>query len=253
MRYAKFLLALTALAGGMLFTSCRDQRYETVDKDRIFDSWGVSNDTYTFGEFDSLYYAFNPIRNINDSIYYNGNYTDSYYDADSTRVTLRYTTADSIVFNIDRMYSVEVNPRFLIVTAKAEGDTASKPCTLRLVRDVKNGKIYKSGPDREFARLLATGTTLQFLGTNASSTWEPQGDQNYEFILDAEGFRKAIELADSLNLKMHNEAHGRQHSDIHHNIFDALLNPHQKGHKEESREPEEDKVKEQKQDNNTHK
>lgn len=213
------------LAGGVALSSCGNQRYEEVSQDRIFASWGVTNSTHTFGEFDSLFYLINPVRNINDSIYYNGNYTDSYYDADSTRVTLRYTTGDSIYFNIDRMYAVEVNPKFLVIYGKALGDTTATKCTLLLRRDEKNGNLYKAGPDAVFTSLLATETTLHFTGTNASASGEPQGGQSYEFVLDGQGFKKAITLADTLNVRMDTTAHKTFHNKIHHNIFDELLYP----------------------------
>lgn len=227
-------LPMLILAGGAVLTSCGNQRYEEVSADRIFASWGVTNSTHTFGEFDSLFYLINPVRNINDSIYYNGNYTDSYYDADSTRVTLRYTTGDSIFLNIDRMYAVEVNPKFLVVYGKAEGDTTAAQCTLLLRRDEKNGNLYKAGPDAAFAGLLASETTLHFTGTNANASGEAQGGQNYEFLLDAQGFKRAITLADTLNVRRDTTAFKAVHSKLHHNIFDELLHP---GHKEDKAAP----------------
>lgn len=236
------------IAAGALFTSCRDQRYETISPDRIVGAWGVTDDTHAFGQYDSLFYIISPVRNINDSIYYNGNYTDSYYEADSTRVTLRYATSDSIEFYIDRMYAVEVNPKFMLLTATVEGpDDVHKTkkdrddkktekeaeevkeirhCTLLLKRDNSNGNIFRSGPNEEFAAMLALENVIRFTGTNANSQGVVQGGQNYEFLIDAYGFHRAILMADSLNALHKPEAHKAVHGAVHHNIIDEIFNPH---------------------------
>lgn len=205
--------------------SCSNQRYETVPKDRIFGGWGVTNDTRTFGMTDSLYYLITPVRNVHDSIYFNGNYTDSYYDADSTRVTLRFTTSDSIIFAIERRYAVQVNPRHLVMTLECRRDTVTDTCTLRLARDASNGDIFSCGPDSLFTAMLAKGGEIHGRATNAGSQGEPQGSQNYEFLLEADGFRKAMLLADSLNVRIRKDVHLLHHSTVHHSIFSFLTPP----------------------------
>lgn len=182
------------------FQGCDTKKYEDCPSEDIIADWGVTFSTHAFGGDDSIYYLINPIGNVADSLYFNGNYTDSYYHSDSTRVMLRYTTSDSIVFHIDRMYSVQTNPPNIVMKVKTEErDSDRLECELRLIKDDDSDKIYRCGPDSAFKRLLKKGTLLRFSATNGPSTSEPSGSQNYEFILNAAGFEKAFRLADSLN------------------------------------------------------
>ena len=229
--FVKKILPISMILAGSILVSCQGNRYETIKSGRIIGAWGVTNETNAFGEYDSLYYIISPVRNISDSIYFNGNYTDSYYESDSTRVTMRYTTSDSIEFCIDRRYTVEVNPKYLVLYAKAERDTNKNECTLLLQKDANNGNIFRCGPDKDLTKLLAMETLLHFQGTNASSNGEPQGGQNYEFTLDSHGFKKAIALADSLNDRYHGARHQKVHSAIHHNILNEIFK-HPSNHKE---------------------
>lgn len=210
------IIPLSLIMAGFLCVACNLKKYEEVADNRIINFWAVTNDTHAFGEFDSLYYIINPIGNVSDSIYYNGNYTDSYYQADSTRVMLRYTTGDSITFMLDRLYAVQQNPMHLVMFVEAVGDTAVGQCRLHLVRDKDNGNIYRCGPDRDFTDLLAREMTLFITATNASSKAEPQGSQNYEFSIDTKGFHQAIEMADSLNALLHADKHKKYHGRLHH-------------------------------------
>lgn len=182
-----------------VFQACDTKQYENCPESDIIGTWGVTKDTKTFGEFDSLYYIINPIGNVSDSLYFNGNYTDSYYHSDSTRVMLRYTTSDSIIFHIDRMYAVQTNPTILTVKVKSEKDTVVKDCELKLRKDDESDKIFRCGPDSLFRELLMSGGMLRFSATNGPSTSEPAGSQNYEFFFDASGFKQALTMADSLN------------------------------------------------------
>lgn len=193
----RILFLLPALVAVMI--SCADKQYEECPSDRIVDAWGVTNSTHAFGEYDSLYYIINPLGNVMDSLYYNGNYTDSYYHSDSTRVMLKYTTQDSIIFRIDRMYAVEINPTLLVMTVKAEKDTTDLKCTLLLKKDSNSDNIYTCGPDSLFKRILQSEGKIRFYATNSNSSAEPQGSQNYDFFIYAAGFQKALNMADSLN------------------------------------------------------
>lgn len=195
MRRLLFLLPLSAI----LLASCSTKFFEKFKPDNIIDNWGVTDDSHTFGEYDSLYYLLNPAGDVNDSIYYNGNYNDSYYHSDSMRVMLRYTCSDSISFNLDREYAVQVNPRHLIMTVKSGEDTSKRECTLRLVRDVNFGNIYHCGPDSMFRAMLEAGNVMRIHATNGDASYESPGSQNYEFTINPAGFVKAFSLADSLN------------------------------------------------------
>lgn len=194
MRRLIFLPILAAI-----LISCSTKRYEDCPPSHIIDDWGVTNNTMAFGEYDSLYYLFNPIGNILDSIYFNGNYTDSYYHADSTRVMLRYTTADSIIFRFDRMYAVETNPERLILLIHADRDTLARECVLHMKRVANTEGTYTAGPDSLFREMLRSGHKLRGRATNGPSSAEPEGSQNYEFVIYTRGFKRAMHLADSLN------------------------------------------------------
>lgn len=198
------------VAAAALLVSCHDREYEHIEADRVVGSWGVTNRTRTFGQDDSLYYLINPVGNVFDTIYFNGDYTDSYYQSDSTRVMLRYTTDDSIVFSLARHYFVETNPNTLVmeVSKKTDGhkkksrhEADSLKCRLTLVKDTHNDNIFRSGPDRDFTRMLKDGGILHFTATNGAAPSAPPGSQNYVFTLDADGFEKALSMADSLNRK----------------------------------------------------
>ena len=195
-----------ALAGGL--ASCNSRDYEQCAPDRIFGCWGVVDHTHVFGEYDSLYYVVNPIGNVQDSVYYNGNYTDSYYHSDPVRVMLRYTTGDSIQFNLDRLYYTETNPMRIIMIVAEDDSLMRDECVLHLKRDEDNGNLYKAGPDSLFKEMLRSGRELKMRATNGNSSSEPQGSQNYEFTLYTAGFDKAMHLADSLN-----KARLTQHAD----------------------------------------
>lgn len=197
MKRLRFLLAIPALLA--LMTACNSRNYPEVNAKLVVGDWGVVNNSKAFGQFDSLYYLINPIANLADSIYYNGNYTDSYYRADSMRVMLRYTSQDSIIFCIDRMYAVQTNPNQLLLTLTASGDSLTRECSIVLSRDPKNGDIYTCGPDSSFRDLLLLGIPLEGYATNTGTGAESAGTQNYMFRLDTRGFDRALSLADSLN------------------------------------------------------
>lgn len=201
MKGIKKLLAPCVLASSLAVTavSCDSKLYEDCPAGRIIGDWGVVDNTHTFGEYDSLYYLINPIGNINDSVYYNGNYTDSYYHSDPVRVMLRYTPADSIFFNLDRQYATEINPINIIMMVREHPDSMKLECVLHLRRGEDNGNLYATGPDSLFKEMLKSGRLLKVTATNGLTSSEPEGSQNYEFTLDTRGFREALELADSLN------------------------------------------------------
>lgn len=183
----------------LVFQACEGKFYEDCPPDRIIGDWGVVDHTKTFGEYDSLYYVVNPIGNINDSVYYNGNYTDSYYRSDPVRVMLRYTLSDSIQFNLDRLYTTETNPHHVIMIVEDASDSLHKECVLHLTREENTENLYKTGADSLFKKMLLGCKELKIRATNGSSSSEPEGSQNYEFTLYASGFAKALSMADSLN------------------------------------------------------
>lgn len=194
MKYAIWAVGMAAL-----LASCTSKRYEDCDPSMIFGDWAVTDNTMSFGEYDSLYYVINPIANLSDSIYFNGNYTDSYYRADSTRVTLRYGTSDSIAFFIQRMYAVETNPDRLVMMVSVDDDPLKTECVLHLRKDSDSDHIFRCGPDSLFKEMLRRDTTLYFKATNLNSAAEAQGSQNYEFRIDGRHFSRALALTDSLN------------------------------------------------------
>ena len=197
----KILWLIPALAAVLM--ACDTKMYEDCPQDHRIANWGVVNDTHTFGEYDSIYYIVNPIGNVNDSVYYNGDYTDSYYESDPLRVMLRYTLEDSIQFNLDRLYTTETNPTSIIMIVAEKEDTVKSrqpemECVLHLRRNDTNSNLYSTGPDSLFKEMLLSGKTLKISATNGKSASESQGSQNYEFTIAAKGFKEAMELADSL-------------------------------------------------------
>lgn len=193
----RLLIAPAALA---LLASCNSREYEECPAARRIGEWGVVNNTHTFGQYDSLFYIVNPIGNINDSTYYNGNYTDSYYHSDPVRIMLRYTLADSVEFSFDRLYITESNPPHMVMMVQAHDDSLHREAVLYLEKDASNDNLYHGMADTLFRTLLSEGRRLDIQATNGASTSEPQGSQNYEFQFYPAGFDKALKMADSLNV-----------------------------------------------------
>ena len=200
MRKTTFLAAATVCLAS--FYACTDKQYDDYDPGNLIGDWGVVETSHDFGLHDSLFYLINPILNISDSIYYNGNYTDSYYHADSTRVMLRYTTGDSIYFYFDRMYAVQTNPDKMLLTVMDElKDSVHSKCKLRLAKVTNSDRLYSAGTDSLFKELLRSGKKLHFAATNATNSYEAEGSQNYDFVIFTQGFDRALDIADSLNFK----------------------------------------------------
>lgn len=191
---------LPLLGVGMLaLASCTSHFYEKCPPSNVFNDWGVVNNTVVFGEYDSLFYLVNPIGNISDTVYYNGNYTDSYYHSDPVRIMLRYTPGDSINFNFERLYAVQTNPPNLVMNIFAVGDSLNRSCRLFLIKDANSDELYRCGPDTLFTTFLEQEFTLNIAVTNATSTAEVAGSQNYDFTLNTQGFLQARALATGLN------------------------------------------------------
>lgn len=197
-------LPLVLIVLVFLLQSCNDRQYEYCPSNRRIGDWGVVDHTHTFGEYDSLYYLVNPIGNVNDTVFYNGNYTDSYYHSDPVRVMLQYTLSDSIRFSLERLYLTQTNPMHIVMTfyrdsLKDKKVEKVKECTLHLSRKENNDNLYYAGPDSLFKELLRKDLPLYVMATNTNSSSEPQGSQNYEFTLYPAGFDQALQMADSLN------------------------------------------------------
>lgn len=192
-------LPLLCGAALLLTGACNSKQYEQLEDGNLFGSWGVTDKTHAFGGDNGRYYLINPAGNVTDTVYYNGNYSDSYYHIDSTRVTLKYTTSDSIIFRLDRMYAVQKNPHRLIMDCQALGDTSMAQCRLLLEKDKDNDVIFRTGPNAKFREMLSREMTVYVRATNGPSTSEPEGSQNYQFTIYTDGFNDAMARADSLN------------------------------------------------------
>lgn len=197
MKTSRLILLLPLLLA--LLAACDSKKYEVCSSDRMFGNWGVSDKTDAFGVLDSLFYVFNPVDNVLDSIYYNGDYTDSYYHTDSTRVLMAYMHGDSILFSFNRQYAVQVNPKTLEMKVKACRDSIHSECSLTLRKDPDKDHLYRTRADSTFRNMLLHGGLLKFYATNGPSSAQPAGSQNYVFILQADGFSKALSLMDSLD------------------------------------------------------
>lgn len=196
----RLLLALPAVTA--LLAACTTRQYDACPPDRQFGLWGVINKSNDFGCYDSIYFVVNPIGVINDSLYFNANYTDSYYRADSTRISFACGRSDTMFFFFDRMYSVQVNPEDMIMKVRVDGDTAKAPShTLFLKRTGDSEKLYGARYDSTFINLLRLEKPLHILATNGPTSSNPEGSQNYVYTLYGAGFNRAMALCDSLNGK----------------------------------------------------
>lgn len=183
-----------------LATACTTRIYDDCAPDHKFGAWGIINHSDIFGADDSIYFLVNPIDNVNDSLYFNGNYTDSYFRADSTRYTLAYGPGDSLRLYIQRMYAVEVNPPQLLAEVRVAGDTAKAPaCTLNMSRTGSGEEMYVIQPDTAFTSLLKQGKPLNFRAWNGPGSSASEGSQFYTWTLYTTGFADALKLRDILN------------------------------------------------------
>lgn len=200
MKKGYLILAAAALLVEAMATGCGSRQYDDCEDSRRVGSWGVVSKSMDFGGNDSIYFLVNPIRNYNDSIYFNGNYNDTYFREDSTRVSMAIGPSDSLRFYIRRMYAVQVNPPEIIARVKAVGDTAKDDrCTLRLKRIGKMDNLYLADYDSTFLSLVREGRILHFTAVNGPLSTASEGSQNYTWILDMKDFTRAVALRDNLN------------------------------------------------------
>lgn len=183
----------------MVLTGCSTRSFDECPEDHIVDLWGVLKHSHDFGG-DSVYYIINPIAAIHDSLYYNGNYMDSYFRADSTRITVAVGPNDSIKFYFRRMYSVEANPNNMVANVMMEGDSLHRVvCTLEMKRVESSDALYIAKKDTTFLNLLKTEKPLKIEASNAPTAANPAGSQNYSFLLYTSGFNRASEICFRLN------------------------------------------------------
>lgn len=191
---------LPALGIVALLTACSTRQFEDCPDSRIFNDWGVMNMSDAFGETDSMYYLLNPIKNVRDTLYNNGDYTDSYYHTDSTRVVVQYMPIDSVRFYIDRMYAVETNPMELTARVRFQGTTsADSLCIVKLKREGMSEKNYRMERDSVFKTFLAAGRPLEITMSNTADGLPTDNSQNYKFVLYTRGFSDALKLCKQLN------------------------------------------------------
>lgn len=186
----------------ILMTACDSRRFDQCPMDQTFGEWGVLKDSYLFGKTDSdAYYIINPIGEVFDSMYYNANYTDSYFNADSTRVTLQYMLNDSAKLYVDRLYVVETNPTELYLITTVLGDTASNAVQeFKFTKSTNSDKLYYRVGNDDLKEVLLTGQPLQILATNFPNTYKENANaQNYSFILYTAGFGEALQKCYEMN------------------------------------------------------
>lgn len=182
-----------------LLTGCGERKFEKCPADHMFNDWGVVNDSRAFGVLpDSSYYIINPVRNVSDSLYYNADYTDSYFHSDSTRIVMQYLPHDSIKFYIDRMYAVEVNPKEMTAKVMWESDTV-EDCYLKLRKEGNTDQHFSVVTNPLFRKLLSSGQTLKIRIANSPDAIPNANSQNYDYVLYTAGFKDAFILCDSLN------------------------------------------------------
>ena len=184
-----------------VMTACDTRRFDACPPERMFGEWGVINNSHLFGSMDSSYYITNPIGPVFDSLYYNADYTDSYFSSDSTRITLQYTLNDTAKLFVDRLYLVEANPSELYLLINELDDTVkSHVKELKFTKDKNSDQLYYLKGTADLEELLMTGKPLNILATNFPKTYETNANaQNYSWILYAAGFEDALKLCYSLN------------------------------------------------------
>lgn len=195
-------LLFTMIGAAVMLAACDTRLMENCPPDQRFGEWGVLNKSVTFGIEDSTYFIINPVGEVYDSLFYNADYTDSYYKSDSTRITLLYTLNDTVKLNVDRLYAVETNPNELYMQIKAIGDTTRlRPCEFKFIKKESTDKIYyMTEGKKELTEFLLTGLPLKIFATNFPRSYEENpNSQNYSMIFYTEGFEEALRLCYELN------------------------------------------------------
>lgn len=197
MRKSSFFWLLTAV----VLWSCTTRQFDKCPPDRIFGEWAVLNDSHDFGPDSTGYYIINPIKTPTDTTYFNGNYTDTYFKADSTKISLQYLLSDTVRIAIDRLYSVLTDPDVLYLNINVVGDTTLKDIKkYKIYKKKETDKVYTLVPDSGFRNLLLSGDSLNVFATNFPNSYEVNPNaQNYTFILQTKGFKEALELCYKLN------------------------------------------------------
>lgn len=191
---------LSLLCGTLILIGCSTRQFEDCPDSRIFHDWGVMNDSESFGVTDSLYYLINPIKNVRDTLYYNGDYTDSYYRMDSTRLVVQFMPQDSVRFLVDRMYAVETNPTELTARVRIQGTTSKDSLLIvHLKREGPSDKHYSMQTDSVFKKFLETGRPLEISMANTDDGLPNGSSQNYKYVLYTQGFSDALKLCNKLN------------------------------------------------------
>lgn len=193
--------AISLFAFLPLLTACSSRQLDNIESENLFDDWGVTSSSYLFGSTpEKKYYIINPTGMVADSLYFNANYTDSYFAADSTRIVMQYIPDDSIYFHLDRLYAVEVNPMRLIARVVAEGDTAKDSrCELELTKIGNGDCLFGCWQDTLFTKILKLEKILDIHITNTPQESKSEGTQNYRYKLYCNGFNKALARCVDLN------------------------------------------------------
>lgn len=185
------LTLLTLLAVGLCGCTGRDS--ERKAPLFLAGNWGVVKYSEEFGVLqDSSLYLICPFENLQDSIYYNGDYTDSYFKADNSRVEIQYSSIDTIKFYFLRQYAVMTNPMRMEVKVNCERDTTDAgELRFQIERTDASDHIYTMLKSEDFTSLLEREQILMFHATNVADSAEAAGSQNYVFTIDTHGFREA--------------------------------------------------------------
>lgn len=184
----------------VLTTACDTRRFDACPDDRKFGEWGVIQKSGLFGT-DSMYFLTNPIGAVYDSLYYNANYTDSYFISDSTRITMQFMLNDTVKLFVDRRYIVEANPDQLYLLVSELDDTVKANVKEFMFTKFKNSdQLYHMKGSAALQEVLMTGKPLSITTTNYPKNYDTNPNaQNYSWLLYTEGFEDALKLCYSLN------------------------------------------------------
>lgn len=195
----RFLPVLAALS--LLLTGCGGRQFDKCTPENTFGEWGVLSESQIFGErADKDFFLVNPIGMVTDSIFYNANYTDSYFAKDSTRIVLQYIPSDSLKFHLARLYAVEVNPDEMLVKARVVGDTAKQDvCEFYIRRLDASDHFYGARADSAFVSLMEQEKPIDIRITNTRKSVGSEGNQLYRYRLYCAGFKEALARCRKLN------------------------------------------------------
>lgn len=195
-----FILSALALSA----ISCNKRKYTTPNPDTIFGNWEMTRSSDAYIPADSLWYLRNPSAPQQDSIFYNGMYSDQYVHNDSLRAILIYDSVAGYRLYVQRMIGIVVNPLHLTLQTT---DTAICNHRMDLLLSDSSQNLYSITPRATMDSILMQERETLFKATTSLATDVAGNAQTYIFRINSAGFAKARAHLSAINHSLEGHIH----------------------------------------------